>query len=200
MVFNLTLVYSASLIVTCFFMLSCQKDSGGSSGSSSAPIVGLDLTGVWRFSGVGCFNTDGDMTAAYLPSASSAVSTTTVTGNTIYTEALSSSGQTCKVSYSRRIEAILEDGDSSGGWGSGTYGATTATVTPGSYCSTPLTLELVEGGTITPTSLNTYYTQNQSINSQTFSFIYGPPYLFIAALFQVVGRPSDVCFLVHEKI
>lgn len=173
---------------------------GGSStgGSGGATVQGLDLTGVWRFIGIECYDSSfQNLTAAGTASASSAVGTSVVAGNLLQSEDVGNGG--CKVTLSRSIVANLQAGNSSGGYGTGTFGATTAAITPGASCTLETSFDMALGS-VTPSLLSSTYNQGQALPAQNFEFMINPPYLGLTSLIQVVGRPTDVCFLILQKL
>ncbi|MBX2988321.1 MAG: hypothetical protein KF802_10540 [Bdellovibrionaceae bacterium] len=188
-----------SLVVTvCLTACGGGGFGGGSGGSSETAIEGLDLSGTWRFAGVECYDSSlQNPTAGGIPSTSSPVGTSVIKGNQLISEDLSLG--TCKISMNRRIVAKLQAGNASGGYGLGKFGATTASVTPGSSCSVSTSFDMITGN-ITPTTLSSTYTQGQLVPEQDFEFLLNPPYLAFTSLIQVVGRPTDICFLIMRRL
>lgn len=187
------------------FLIACGGGGSGSSssgGSVAADIDGLDLTGVWRFVGIRCTDpTLQTITAEGTPSSNSSVGTIVIQGNQYTSEDLGSSlgSGSCKVSISRSIVANLVDGDASGGIGTGTFGATSATVAPTSTCSLFYSFNM-NFGNVTPSTLAETYTNAQPIPQQAFEFLISLPIIGITTLMQVVGRPTDICFWLYQKL
>lgn len=180
------------------FLMSC----GGGGSSNSGPVAAADvdelnLTGVWRLVGIRCADSSlQNITAEGTVSPGSAAETVVIQGNQYTEESLASS---CKVSMSRSINASLVVGDASDGYGTGTLGATSASVFPTSSCTLSIAFNM-NFGNISPSTVISTYTQAQSIPQQIFEFLIKPPYIAITTLIQVVGRPTDICFLIYQKL
>lgn len=192
-----------NLMISAVLLTLGMSCSGGGGSNNSNPaggssIEGLNLSGTWRFAGVECYDLNTQALTAYgSPSGGSSVSTEVISGNNLSSEDLGSGS--CKVTMSRRIVANLQSGTATGGYGTGTFGATTAATSPGASCSLSVTFNMAQGN-INPLTLNSTYTQGQNIPQQSFEFLINTSYLAITSLIQVVGRPADVCFLVYQKI
>lgn len=188
-----------SIFGLTIFLTACGGGGGsGGGGSGGTTIEGLNLTGTWRFAGVECHDSSfQNITAVGIPSSGSSVGTISIQGNQLTSEDLGSGS--CKVVMSRRIVANLLDGNANGGYGTGTFGATSASVSPTSSCSLSVSFDMAQGS-ITPATLNSSYTQSQSVAQQSFEFLINPPYLALTSLIQVVGRPTDICLLLYQKL
>lgn len=187
------------LLVSILAIYFCGCSNGSSSGSSSqgSTITELDLTGTWRFAGVECYDSSMNVTAAGIPSSDSSVSTTTISGNVSATETLGIGS--CKIVTNRSIVANLTEGNSSGGAGTGSFGTGSITTQSSKSCSTSITFQMISGS-INPSSLSETFTNGDSLSQQSFQFLINPPYFAITSLIQVIGRPSDICFLIYESL
>jgi hypothetical protein len=188
-----------SLIITLIALMlsSCGKES--EQGANSATTVrGLNLTGLWRWIGVECYgSTLSSLTAMATLASGSYSSSLTINGNTATSQSINSSG--CIMTYSTSIEATLTEGDSSGGYGNLSTGSTNISLSTGSACTFSANLAMGQG-TITPSSVSSSYSQNETIPARTLEFLYNPPYLAIPSILQVQGRPSDLCFLIYSRL
>lgn len=192
------------MMILCLitFLMSCGGGGSSNSGPVAADIDSLDLTGVWRSVGIECYDSSlQNITAVGSISPSSSVGTIAIQGNQYTSESLGAgSSGSCSVSMSRSIVANLQAGDPSYGAGEITVGATSASVDPTtSSCSLFLSFNMAQGN-ITPQTLNSTYTHNQPVPQDTGTFIINPPYLALASLIQVVGRPTDICFFIYQKL
>jgi hypothetical protein len=180
-------------------LMACSGGGGsGDGGSGGTTIEGLNLTGTWRFAGIECYDSSfQNLTAVGTPSASSSVGTNSIQGNQLASEDLGTGS--CKVLMNRKIVANLQAGDANGGYGTGKFGVTTASTTPSSSCSLSLSFDMISGS-ITPATVNSTYTQGQSLPEQSFEFVINPPYLAFTSLIQVVGSPTDICMLIYQKL
>ncbi len=181
------------MVFSMTLLLACGKET-----ESGNKIQGLNLSGSWRWIGVECWDSSfTTRTAVATVGAGSYSSTTTINGNTATAQAISSSG--CTVNYSQSFVATLTSGDSTGGVGNISTGSTTASTSNGGSCSLSATLN-VTSGSITPTTINTAYTQGQSVPGQTYEFVYNPPILAIPSTLQVPSSPTDICLLIYQKL
>lgn len=168
-------------------------------GSGGTPAEGLDLSGTWRYAGVECYDSSfQNITAAGTPTASSSVGTISIQRNQLISENLGTGS--CKVITKKKIVANIKQGNASGGYGTGTFRATSVSTSPTSSCSLYLSFNMIQGA-ISPSTMNTNYTQAETtIPQQAFEFLINPFYLAITSLIQVVGRPTDVCLLIYQKL
>lgn len=179
------------LLIFTIIMAACSKSKDEDS------IKGLDLSGTWRTTGVECYDSSlENLTAKGIISSGSPVGTLNIKGNQLTSEGTNGS---CKVSYVRKVIANLKSGSATNGYGTGMLGATTVNINTGSSCTgvTTFTMSL---GSITPSTLSSTFSQNQSIAEQSFEFLINEPYLLLTSLIQVVGSTTDICFIVQEKL
>lgn len=175
----------------------CSGSGGGETNNNSI-VSGLDLSGAWRQVGVECYDSSlQNLTAVGTIATGSSAATTVISGNTLSSESINS--DSCKTSSSRSIVANLSSGTSSGGYGTGSLGATAISINPGSSCTQTTSFNMTQGN-INPSSFSTTYTQGEPVTSQSFEFIINPPYLALTSLIQVVDRPTDICFLIFQKL
>lgn len=179
-----------TLWVLTSFLISCaNNDDNGKN-------KGLNLSGSWKFAGVECYDREFTRaTAAAIPSPDSPMSNFTIEGDLLKSEDVTDS---CNVRMNRKFSASLIDGDGENGYGTGTLGEAFATVSPNAPCSLAGSFQMLLGS-ITPSTLNTTYSDGQLIPEQSFEFLVNNGFLAISSVLKVVGRPSDVCLLLYKK-
>jgi hypothetical protein len=181
-------------------ILICVSCGGGDGdgGAGAAAVRGLNLTGVWRWIGVECYNSSfTTLTAAAIKAAGSYNSNISINGNAGISQSVNTSGCTSTWNYS--FEATLTQGDSNGGYGQISVGATTANNSTGGSCTFTANLTAVSGS-ISPTTITSTYSHQQAIPAVTYEFLYDPPYLAIPSTIQVPSSPTDICLLIYEKL
>ena len=153
------------VVSSLVLILSACSKSGSSSGSS---VEGLNLTGTWNLLGIECYDSSLSASTAYgVVAAGSTTETNVISGNR--TTSTYTSATACTVEMSRSFVANLTQGDSAGGYGTGTLGAATATVSP-SPCALSLSFTMASGA-VTPDPLNVSYTDGDSEAQQSFDFV-----------------------------
>ncbi len=177
--------------ITLLFILFCVvlniSCSGGSSGSSSGSpsIEGTDYSGTYNFNNIQCYNTALTTLTNATTISGGFSDTLTVSGNSYSGVAIAGS---CTINYSGKIVV-----NSSG------LSLSNRVVTSATSGSCTQTLNL-NGTTITPTSVVSTYTTNQSHSS-----VSNTPYIWNASTkaFGLLSNFSDGtgghCFLVYIK-
>ena len=169
------------IMLLSLLVLGCSKSS------DSPPAEGIDMSGVWNFTGVQCFNAALTTQTSVATPAGGFSETVTVTKNR-YT-AIDVSGA-CTVEY---IGDIIVSAN-------GTLILTNRRIisATGGSCTTNLS---VSGGGVTPTNVSSVNTEGQTLAAVT-----NAPYFYSASL-KALGLPStysngnagDVCFIVYQK-
>jgi len=181
------------------FLIACGGGGSGSSssdGSVAEDIDGLNLSGVWRLVGIECYDpSTAQVTAQGVPSPRSSITRVSIQGNQFMSEDFGVGS--CKVASTRSIVANLDGGDANNGYGGAALGAASASVSP-SPCLINLSFVMTRGN-LTPSELNYIWVQAEPILKQSIAFIILPPHLGIATIFEVLGRPTDLCYLVYRK-
>lgn len=178
-------------VLFSLFIISCGGSGGG--GAGDLPVEGVDLTGVYRLSRVSCVNSAGTaVTATANISVSSPTSTMTINKNQFSTQTLSGS---CSSLTKGKI--IFSDDSTVD-----ITGVSTTTSTQGS-CAFTTTLVPQSGGTITPSS--TTATINHNGTPPDFldaGYVIDDDVTIIGifSTFTVSGSPTDLCFIVYERI
>lgn len=192
------------ILAVTAFLTACSDDDKSNSasnpdrGSVAADTQGLDLTGTWQFAGVRCVDpTFQTVTAEGAVTTSATVNTIVIQGNQLTSENVGS--DSCKVVISRSIIANLQNGTANEGSGSGILGATTASVTPPPSCSLSVAFDMTQGE-VTPSAINETYTHAEAVPQETFEFLISASYMGLATDIKVVGRATDLCFLLYQKI
>lgn len=177
----------------------CVSCGGSDSGGGGTPAVqGLNLTGSWRWLGVECYNSSlTTLTALATKAAGSYNSNISINGNTGISQSVNPEGCTSTSTYS--FVANLTQGDSSGGYGQISVGESTAVNSTGGSCTFTANLTAVSGS-VSPTTITATYSNNQPITAVTYEFVYNPPYLAIPSTIQVPTNPTNICFLIYEKL
>lgn len=187
-----------AFLISTTILAACSGGGSGGGSSTSPAVEGLDLSGTWRFAGVECYDSSlQNLTALATPTSDSSVGTAVIDRNQITSQSIGTG--TCNVTTQGSFTANLESGTSESGYGTGVFGATTASVIPASACTTTTSFNM-DQGTISPATLNSTYSDSQVTPQRTFEFVINPPYLGFTSLIQVVGRPTDICFLIYQKL
>lgn len=190
--------YKLLFLLSIAICAGCSNSSSSSNTSSISNVQGLDLTGNWRIAGIECYDSElNELTAVGLVSSDSSVSTTTINGNLLTSTTIGTNS--CRIDMNNSILANLTGGDAEGGYGTGTFGEAVVSTLNGLSCESSLSFTMAEGS-VTPSVFSNTYLDGQTVASRTFEFIINPPYLAFTSIIQVVNRPTDICFLIYEKI
>lgn len=196
--------------IAMLFVVGLLASCGGSGGGSvntppgnDSTIQGQNLTGVWRFSSVECYDNNLSLTSYYTLGAGNPVSDWSINGNSTTSSTLNSS--TCRTDITRNIVFTPNTTTSTYTYGTLAAGAGTASIPTGQgSCSYNYTLTKVSGGDINPTSISATYTNGQSLAASNGEYVHfqtlSPNALAIPSIIQVVGAPTNVCFLVYIKV
>lgn len=185
------------MAVLALLIMGCSQSGGG--GSSNGPALqGTDMSGSWRMTQVSCFDSSFEnVTASATIAAGSATSTATINKNTLVEESFGTGG--CRVNFNRSAVFNIVEGDRSGGYGTGSFGATNAEVTTGASCSGTVNLTVTQGS-MTPTTFTSTYTNGQSVAARDFEFLTTSTTFAMPSLIQVDGSPTDICLLIYQKL
>jgi hypothetical protein len=193
------------VILSVFVIAGCGGGAGGGAlpGGTGSTISGANLSALWRFARVECYTSGLSLTSMYTLAAGDSVSDWLVVGNNTTSTIVNTSSCRTEISRSYTFTPTGSLGSVSYGTFSGSSGSANITTGQGS-CSYTFSLSKVSGGNITPTSLSISYTNGQFLSAGTGEYVYfpslSPRALAIPSIIQVVGSPSDVCFLVYESV
>lgn len=188
---------ATSRILSMLLLLSACGEETGSNSSSSA-ITGKDFSGRYLLDEVICFDSTGeDITAGAGFSASSAYTYLTITGNR---SSETSSSSSCSATITGEITFTETSAGSSGGSiGTMDGRATSIRITGGSSCALSATLIPYSGSpSLTPSSGTKTYSASTPLVSSSADYLrLNDGTLLLRSSIQVVGYPSDMCFLVY---
>ena len=190
------------LVLGTFLIVSCGGSSGGGSGSGGG-VQGRDFTGLWRVSGVLCFNSSGAVTSTYNLAGGASTFEWTINGNNTTETYFNGS---CRTNLSQTY-VFTQTQDAGSGVTAGTTqkGGGTASITTGQgSCSYTYNITKSSGSDITPTTLSITYSNGQTTSSGSSIYAHvsssTPPALLTPTILQVVGSPTDVCYLVFGQV
>jgi hypothetical protein len=160
---------------------------------------GEDYSGSYRSVGFECYDNSGSMlTAAGTNTTGSASSTITLTRNTYESVSVSSS---CTVRMSGSIVFTKTSETSSGHLGSVRMTPTSISLPGSSTCTLGLSWSLLSGSpSITPSSITTTWTASSPLTSTSADYIKNASFIAMTSALQVVGYPTDICFLIYQKL
>lgn len=190
-------------LLALVLLANCGGGTPSLPGGTGSTILGENLSALWRFSRVECYTSGLSLTSMYTLAAGNSVSDWQVVGNSTTSTILNTSA--CRTEISRSYTFTQTGSLGSVTYGTYSSGSGSANITTGQgSCSYTFSLSKVAGGDITPTSLSLSYTNGQSLAAGTGEYVYfpslSPRALAIPSIIQVVGSPSDVCFLVYESV
>jgi hypothetical protein len=194
------IVYSLALVLVA----ACGSGGDSSPSSGGSSIQGKNFTGVWRVSGVMCLNSSYQLTSSYAVAAGSSTYQWEINGNSS-TEVMVSSSS-CRTNLTSSVVFTETSQSSALSVGNLSFGSFSAAIPTGQgSCSYTFNLTKTSGATITPTTITSSYNNGQVISGPiNANYIYSstsnPPTLLMSTVIQVVGSPTDACFLVFDSM
>jgi hypothetical protein len=181
-----------ALVLVPFFV-ACGGGGGGSSsgGSADVPVVGTDVTGSYRAVGVECYNSSATVLKAVATVDSGYTETLTISKNS-YEGYSNSTG--CS---SRETGRIVYDSTAY------TVSISNRKTTTASFSTCSHTMNLTASlGTISPTGITAAVNHNATEPDRTFSAFKNTSNgaIGLVTFIQVVGSPSDICFMIYQQI
>ena len=184
---------TAACIFTLLSITACGGGGGGASsaGSGVTPVVGTDVTGSYRAVGVECYNNSLSALTAVATIATGYTETLVINKNA-YESVSNSSG--CS---SRENGRIVYDSTAY------TAAISNRTTTTASLTTCSHTVNFTATlGSISPSSITSGVDHNGTRVDQTFSAFKSTSTgaIGLLSVIQVVGAPTDICFLVYQQI
>jgi hypothetical protein len=194
------------LTLTFLLLSSCGSDGDSTSGTGNTgggAVQGKDFTGTYRRMFIECYSSAfDDLTAFATFTSSSPTETIGLNGNSFE---LSSAYSSCSYRSSGRM--VFSEESSSGGASSGTLQKTTNSVSVSQVgsCTRTWTWNLSTSpetsGVIMPSSISETVTSSTTPETRSMTYLYDPNgYILIFSSLQVVGRPTDLCFIAYKRL